>query len=146
MKEVQKFTLVPQDETQTLKETPILPTKNQLDEDSILLCIPKSRQYKAKALLNYIQHIPNMTWNDKGEVILDNEVISGSHISDVVKRCIFEYKDFCPVGLKPFYCFLLNNNVPKGLIVPIEQEGHGLFPPPGIPVKYKRKTISWITL
>lgn len=147
MKEVKKYRLVPWEETSTnMVETNIEATNQSLSEDIILLSIPKVMQNKAKALLEYLQHIPSITWNEIGEVVLDNEVISGSHISDLVKRCVFPHKSFHPIGLDSFYSVLLKSNIRKGLLVPIDQTGYGgiRLPPPGIPLKPKHK--EWIKL
>lgn len=171
MKEVKKYKLVPiehnkedkQDETdheQTLADINKLASSvisRQLEDDIILMCIPKLMRYKAKALLNYLHAVSSINWDERGQVIINHELIPHSHIADLIKSSLFPYKNFHPVGVSTFQTELAKNNIPKGLIhhYQHQQKGQGeVLPPPGLPeeqpeslsIKPKKQAIKWLKL
>ena len=84
------------------------------DEEKVMSAIPKQMKSRAQAILNMISGT-NITWNDKGELIVDNTTVPGSNICDLLKSVIVKYK-FKPVGLDVFVKALADNNVPQTLI------------------------------
>jgi hypothetical protein len=116
-------------------------TKDQkLDVENIISSIPKKFAYKARVILNHIIHNTNkITWNDKGEVIINEKLIPNSHIVDLIKCSLYTYKNCNPRGLKEFIHQLKDSNIPETII----QSGSGnVIPPPGIPVLAKPKKTS----
>jgi hypothetical protein len=121
---------------------------NNLIEEGIISSIPKYLQNRARTLLEYIKNYTDLSWNIKGEIITDGTVVHSSHIVDLLKDSLTDYKDFSPVGIDEFYRKL--KGVPLSLIYNKSrranlQQGRGqsnqIFdiklsaPPPGIPIK-----------
>ena len=141
---MKKYTLVPLDQmgSQMANQPSKVPT------EQILESLPKSIRNKVKALLNHIERNGHyIHWNEKGEVIIDGELIPNSQVIDLIKCCFYPYKDFTPQGLEQFQTALSHINTPHTLI------GGGLksllpstnkhsVPPPGIPTR-KRKEWVW---
>ena len=100
---------------------------------------PKSMQNRVRSLLVYIQ--PRVTWNDKGEVTIEEKHIPCSNIVDLIKVHVKDYKNFYPVGKEVFTKLLSALNVPVSLLAPSARQqlqtgsGHDIPPPPGIPLK-----------
>ncbi len=108
--------------------------QRKMSHDMILMSMPKALKYKAKALLNYLEDLSIIDWDDQGQVLIDHDLIPQSHISDLIKCAIFPYKNFHPTGMTSFQAMLAQHNIPKSLLH--QQSGSGLLlPPPGIPLK-----------
>ena len=116
---------------------------------------PRSMQNRLRNLLTYIQ--PQLSWNDKGEVMIEEKRIPGSNIVDLIKVHLKDYKNFQPVGKKAFGQLLLELNVPVSLLAPSarQQSGSGNFPPPpGKPLKrthledsyQPKEKVKWLRL
>ena len=116
---------------------------------------PRSMQNRLRNLLTYIQ--PHLSWNDKGEVTIEEKRIPGSNIVDLIKVHLKDYKNFQPVGKEAFGNLLLELNVPVSLLAPSarQQSGSGNFPPPpGIPLKrthledsyQPKEKVKWLRL
>ena len=90
----------------------------QMKLDTILMAIPKNNQHKARALLMHIQSDKDktLTWNERGEVCIRGQCIVGSHISDLVKDALYNYKNLTAIGCTEFYRILADMNIPIGLI------------------------------
>ena len=90
----------------------------QMKLDTILMAIPKNNQHKARALLMHIQSDKDktLTWNERGEVCIRGQCIVGSHISDLVKDALYNYKNLTAIGCTEFYRVLADMNIPIGLI------------------------------
>ena len=135
---MKKFVLVPFDEIdryKNIRENII----ESLDKEKILAVIPKNVIHKAKSILDHISDSNAMSWNEKGEIIIDGECIENSHITDLVKSSLYAYKNLNPIGYNQFHATLLKSNIPRSLI----QQGSGFnsqsLPPPGIPSKKSSK-------
>lgn len=129
------------------------PSRDSGAIELVLPSFPKSLQSRARALLTYIS--PAVSWNPKGEVLIDGEQIPDSNIVDLVKVQLKDYKNFKPVGLEKFTHILKNANVPLSLLANSRrgQTGQGLPdttpPPPGSPVTKKpiqKQRIKWLRL
>lgn len=122
------------------------------ESDTLLRHFPKATLNRVRSILSYIR--PSVTWNDRGEVTIEDREIPGSNIVDLIKVYLKDYKDFHPPGKEAFGEILLKLNVPKSLLAisARSQSGDGnLPPPPGIPVKRKvrtlpAKTVKWLRL
>ena len=136
-----------------------------LSRELILQPFGKAQKRNAETILSYIHN--NMSWNGSGEIIVNSVTIPGSHVTDLIKDCLFNYKNFNPVGCEEFYHSL--TDIPTSLIRNIKRRemiGLGrsgiksedlknkavIPPPPGIPVNKKPIDItvdmenSWISL
>ena len=87
-----------------------------LDKEKILQAIPKMYKTKGQALLGFIENGNILSWNEKGEIQLRGQTIKNSHIADLLKDAMREYKDFNPIGKDEFYKGLAQSNVPLLLI------------------------------
>ena len=116
-------------------------TKPDADNSSVESLLPHcstSIRNQVHSPLTYIQ--PHVSWNSKGEVILKGSLIPGSHIVDLIKVHMKDFKDFRPVGKDAFGELLIELNFPTSLLASSTRHkiGKGTFtPPPGIPVKRK---------
>ena len=129
--------------------------EHQRASETLTQHFPRSMQNRLLNMLTYIQ--PHLSWNDKGEVMIEEKWIPGSNIVDLIKVHLKDYKNFEPVGKEAFSIFLLELNVPVTLLAPSarQQSGSGDFPPPpGLPLKrthledsYKPKEkVKWLRL
>ena len=122
-------------------------TKGNLDaakyKETLILRFPKSMQNRVRNVLDYIQ--PHVTWNDKGEVSIQDRDILGSNIVDLLKVHLKDYKEFYPVGKDAFRTVLCELNVPMSLLASSvrQQTGRGNLPPsPGIPSKRPEDAVQ----
>ena len=111
----------------------------------ILSAIPASYRNKARTLLDYIIKSKQLTWNERGEIMLDQHTVHGSHIVDLLKYTLFPYKHFTPLGIDQFRSALQAINIPRSLTT---QTGAGqILPPPGLPAlgeDSKNKSSAWV--
>ena len=82
----------------------------------ILESVPKSLQRKAKLLINNLKHNDVMTWNKKGELIYEGNVVKGSNIFDLVNDTLRNKKGFAPHGFQYFMHGLAKSNAPESVI------------------------------
>lgn len=111
--------------------------------ESLLQQFPKSMQHRVRGVLSYTR--PHMSWNDRGEVTLEDKEIPGSNIVDLIKVHVKDYKNFHPPGKEAFGKLLVELNVPTSLLATDarQQSGRGqLPPPPGKPVKRHVETST----
>jgi len=131
---MKKYVLIPFDEYHGEK----LPTKENLQRkvsvESVVSLLPRNYQHKAKAILDHVENNNDLDWNEKGEIIIEGETIPNSHITDLIKRSLYSYKNFNPLGYDRFKTALQKSNLPQSLL----QHGGGdsvtqRIPPPGLP-------------
>ena len=89
-----------------------------LSNSVILSAIAKQYRTKAESSLHHIQTGPSkeLSWDNKGQLIINYEVKEGTHITDLIKDAMRSYHNFHPQGDKLFYNYLAKINVPLGLI------------------------------
>ena len=111
-------TKVPQGPTTIVEEAEdtIINSQSGLQKERILETLPKVYKNKGAALLSYIENGKALSWNDKGEIIHRGNTVENSHIADLLKDAMRDYKDFDPVGKKEFYEGLSQSNVPLLLL------------------------------
>lgn len=121
-------------------------TPEKMDKDLILIPFGKRHLKHASTLLSYVER--NMNWNQNGEIIIDQKVIPGSHITDLLKDAMYPYKNFSPLGYDLFYqnlssvpLSLIRNPIRKTLVGRPTQylmgrgsENQTIPPPPGLPL------------
>ena len=73
--------------------------------------MPKSLKKKSESLLNYIEK--DISWKDNGELMYRNQVLEGSHITDLIRYALQEYGRSPPIGFNHFIGILSDINVPK---------------------------------
>ena len=110
--------LVPE---QVYQQHPLAPestSMERLDMDVILSAIPKNFRTRARALLNHITADPEhrLQWNERGELVYYGKVITGSHITDLLKNSQRQYRHSQPVGHVEFQKALNELNIPIGLM------------------------------
>ena len=118
-------------------------SRHGISQEDILSAIPSSYRNKARTLLDYVIKNSQLSWNERGEIVLGDGTIQGSHIIDLLKYSLYPYKHFTPVGFDQFKSTLQAINTPRSLS---RQTGAGqLLPPPGLPARGKEKHKStWV--
>lgn len=121
-------------------------TTSQMTDENILVPFSKKQQNAAKALLHYAKQ--HLSWNTHGELICNNDLIHGSHITDLLKDALAQHKKYPPLGYIVFYGSL--KGVPLSLIHNKDRKhliGKGFatqsIPPPGLPINQKPKDIAF---
>ena len=82
----------------------------------ILHYIPKTLQIKASDLLDRISNAPGIAWNENGELIVNDKLIKGTHIVDLVGDLIRARKQDPPHGFRGFAEALRPLYLPSELI------------------------------
>ena len=57
--------------------------RESIDEDDILESVPPASRYKAKRLLHAIRQIPDLEWNERGELVYRQSVVPQSNIVEL---------------------------------------------------------------
>ena len=126
-----------QDTTDSLqRDNRQLIAQNSIKED-LLSSLSLPLRSRGKTILNHLKKHSDFKWNDKGENIVDGQLIKGSNIFDLIKIQLKDYKSFQPIGAEVFSQFVLESNVPQSVLSPTRrfQIGSGKIPPPpGRPV------------
>ena len=90
---------------------------DSLSLEMIVRGIPKTMKTRAEALLEHLKQREDViTWDDKGQVLLNGVLIPKSNISDLISDAMRSRKHFNPVGVQEFYKVLNEINVPKDLV------------------------------
>lgn len=84
---------------------------------SILETVPKTYKSKASVLLQRLLESKEIKWDKEGRVMIKNNLIQGSNISDLINDALRKRKSARkPDGFAEFYKFLSRINVPNELI------------------------------
>ncbi len=90
------------------------------DEDKaskLMVNFPITLKKKANTLLGMIKRSKGvLDFNSEGEIIVDDHVISGSHISDLIYDVLLGKSNLQPKGTEQFLKALARMNVPERLI------------------------------
>ena len=92
------------------------PTPRHDFEGDLMHTVPKTMQRKAKALLERIKSHPDMSWNDRGEFVYQNQTVSGSNMVDLINDMLRHRRSFQPRGWQDFARALRQTNVPQDMI------------------------------
>ncbi len=91
------------------------PTESQL-ESEIIETAPKLLQTKAKLLLKRLRNDPNISWNNRGELVYKGDTVQNTNINDLVQDALRSRKHYVPRGWQTFATALRESNVPQDLI------------------------------
>lgn len=84
--------------------------------EETLKTIPRTLKSKAERLATAMQKIPDLSWNDKGEMTLKGQLYRGSHYTDLLNDILRARKDSNPIGWEALTKELGKINVPQELI------------------------------
>ena len=85
------------------------------NQDKIVSTVPQKMRSKAQALLGLLPQT-NISWNQRGELVVNDQLTEDSNICDLVKCVLLNYKNFQPKGYHTFIQALASNNIPESLI------------------------------
>lgn len=88
----------------------------KLDKDFIITAMPKPQQKKVTGLLQLLNKKPNFTWDQFGQIKIDNRLLPKTNIIDLLnfysRPQNFKREQY-PGGWDVFGKFLSDNNIPK---------------------------------
>lgn len=107
--------------TPTSAQTPHTPNTAQEHalegiEAEIMESTPKNLKRKASLLMRRLKQDDNIGWNTKGELMYKGEVVSHTHIQDLVQDVLRKRKNHIPRGWQTFAKALKESNIPQDLI------------------------------
>lgn len=89
----------------------------QFTPSHIIKLIPKSYTRKGHVLLdNILQNKQKIWWKEEGEIVVNNQVIPGSNIIDLISDTVRPLKRAKPIGWKQFASVLKDIRVPASCI------------------------------
>ena len=88
-----------------------------MTEDRIIKNLPKAYQVRAKKLIGHLKDYTGVSWNAKGEMIVDGKTLPGSSISVLVNDIIRKAKhEVDPVGRRSLVEQLSKTDFPRGVV------------------------------
>ena len=126
------------------EEADSAPNHSQLTDEYVLSLLPASSKSRAERILKFIKKSNNINYNDCGEVCINTQPISKSHICDILQFACSSSKTI-PKGCVEVFQNL--TNIPLSLIVNPNAKAlvggkHPEVVPPGLPDSF-RKLDSW---
>lgn len=97
-------------------ETPSSTRNNEVFQTEILGTLPKALKTKGELLFKRLCDSDIITWDSCGRVSINNSVIPGSNITDLVCDVVRFKKSGCPTGWKQFSEALTTLNIPQEFI------------------------------
>ena len=143
LKSVQEADVPQEISEQVVSQTERVNISDSIHEDVILAHLPQRNKNKAKALLTIVRNNPKLDWDKTGQLLVQNDVVPFSHITDLLHDALNNTK-YDPVGHLEFYGNL--GNIPQSLIVNKRRKellGGKQLPPPGIPDTEPQPLNSW---
>ena len=96
-------------------EAETIPTSSV--EQEVMKSVPKLYKAGARQLLDKIkEHRDVLNWNEKGELMCENKLITGSHVVDFVNDMLRHRKGFEPIGWLVFARGLAGINIPEDIV------------------------------
>ncbi|GBN03696.1 hypothetical protein AVEN_258827-1 [Araneus ventricosus] len=94
---------------------PMLPRKEDSYDRAVLNSVPQGMKNEASKALDFIKEHSNiLKWNDKGEILIGNELISKTNIADLFNIIFTHNKKKTNVaGIQEFLAALNLMNMPK---------------------------------
>ena len=91
--------------------------EEKMTEDRIIKNVPKAYQVRAKKLIGHLKDYTAVSWNAKGEMVVDGKNLSGSNISVLVNDIIRKVKhEVDPVGRKSLVEQLSKTELPCDVV------------------------------
>lgn len=84
--------------------------------DLQLTPIPRPYKKKAQSLVDHIEKSPNISWNQRNEIIIDGETLANSNIIDLIDDLVRPKSKRDPRGIHDFVQALKKDNIPESLI------------------------------
>ena len=104
-------TRLPQEESLKPHEKTIKLEKRLVDS------LPKTLQRKGEVLLDHIKDTTEMSWNNRGELIVNGATIAGTNVTDLIHELLRSRKlGNAPKGWSTFASTLRESNIPVDLI------------------------------
>ena len=86
-------------------------------EKRVIESLPKTLQKRGGVLLDHIKDTTDMTWNDRGELIVKGQTLNGTNVSDLIHEILRSRKlGQKPEGWSIFANALKESNIPMDLI------------------------------
>ena len=86
-------------------------------EKRVIESLPKTLQKRGGVLLDHIKDTTDMTWNDRGELIVKGQTLNGTNVSDLIHEILRSRKlGHKPEGWSIFANALKESNIPMDLI------------------------------
>jgi len=99
--------------------------QHPLTDNEILESIPKSSRTLAQSMINRLKaNSDHVSWNDKGEVTINERPIPGSNIIDLINDQLRSRKKFDPKGWEQFTESLDKINMPKYILQNEKRRSH----------------------
>ena len=106
-------------ETDVITPSPNVEEKEteKMTEDLIVKNLPRTYQALAKKLIGHQTDYTGVSWNTKGEMVVDRKTLPGSNISVLVNDIIRKAKhEVDPVGKKSLVEQLSKTELPRGVV------------------------------
>ena len=88
-----------------------------MTEDRVVINVPRKYQARAEKLIGHLKDYTGVSWNAKGEMVVDGKPLPGSNITVLVNDIIRKAKhEVDPVGRKSLVEQLSKTVLPRGLI------------------------------
>lgn len=117
---LQKYLMVKDKITQVPVTSPVITEQKTKSlpygHDAIVDTIPKKYKSRAMKMLQFIHQNEAIRWDERGQVLLNNTIIPGSNITDLINDQVRNRKNVNPEGWKQFSEALKLMNVPTELI------------------------------
>ncbi|KAJ8025633.1 hypothetical protein HOLleu_33245 [Holothuria leucospilota] len=86
-------------------------------EQDVIESVPRAYKSKATQLLGKIaSNDSGLDWTDRGELVVNDHTIKGSHIVDLVNDMMRKRKSATPIGMDEFTKALARINTPRELV------------------------------
>ena len=107
-------TLLLGSETTATEDVKYDPSANEQD---VLQSVPKTMRSRAERMLQRIKSRPDVTWNPRGEIEYQGQLVKDSNLTDLVNDVLRKRRNTAePVGWKTFAAALHHLNVPQDLV------------------------------
>lgn len=98
------------------KDDDPLQNDNLLTNEDIVQYMPKCHQHRCRVLLFHMKNNA-MTWDAFGRLMVNDECVMNTHVVDLVKDMICNYKKPCSsVFAKQFFQLLIGSHCPRSIL------------------------------